>query len=216
MAIQDNATAQLGALPFGNIIGGPLVAAIEAQAKAARSTVEYIKSVAYKPNATGVPTDELQTVRFTYLQKKMNETTKEIVFTEAKLEVPLLVIVPIPYIRIDDMTVQFKAKISAETASKDTTNEGSQTETKGNLTGRYGWWPSKVEASFSAGYSAKKDSTSARDSRYSVEYTMDIYVHAVNESMPDGMGKVLGFLNESIKNASDQANQPNQLTPQTT
>ena len=199
MAIQDDATKQLGALPFGNIIGGPLVAAIEAQAKAARSTVEYIKSVAYKPDSSGNPTEELQTVRFTYQQKQQDPTTKELVLKETKLDVPLLTIVPIPYIRIDDMTIQFKAKISAETASQDTTKEGSETETKGNLTGRYGWGPAKVEASFSAGYSAKKDSTSARDSKYSVEYTMDIYVHAVNESMPEGMRTILGLLNESIK-----------------
>lgn len=35
MTVQSDATGQLGALPFGNIIGGPLVAAVEAQAKAA-------------------------------------------------------------------------------------------------------------------------------------------------------------------------------------
>ena len=178
---------------------GLWLAAIEAQAKAARSTVEYIKSVAYKPDSSGNPTEELQTVRFTYQQKQQDPTTKELVLKETKLDVPLLTIVPIPYIRIDDMTIQFKAKISAETASQDTTKEGSETEIKGNLTGRYGWGPAKVETSFSAGYSAKKDSTSARDSKYSVEYTMDIYVHAVNESMPEGMRTILGLLNESIK-----------------
>lgn len=42
MAIQDDANKQLGSLPFGNIIGGPLVAAIEAQAKAARSSVDFL------------------------------------------------------------------------------------------------------------------------------------------------------------------------------
>jgi hypothetical protein len=193
MAIQDDATRQLGALPFGSIIGGPLVAAIEAQAKAARSSVDFIQSVAYKPLPDGT-TDpaavrELQTVEFVYESGDKN----------VKLSVPLLSIVPIPYIRIDDMTIQFKANISAESASQDTTTTATNTNVNANVTGRYGWGPAKVEASFNASYSAKKDSTSAANSKYSVEYTMDIYIHAVQDDMPGGMVEVLKILKESIK-----------------
>ena len=196
MAIQDDANKQLGSLPFGNIIGGPLVAAIEAQAKAARSSVDFIQSVAYKPLAveqdgTTAPNAarELQTVEFVYESGDKN----------VKLSVPLLSIVPIPYIRIDDMTIQFKANISAETASQDTTTTGTNANVNANVTGRYGWGPAKVEASFNASYSAKKDSTSAANSKYSVEYTMDIYIHAVQDDMPGGMVEVLKILKESIK-----------------
>ena len=193
MAIQDDAAKQLGALPFGNIIGGPLVAAIEAQAKAARSTVDFIQSVAYKPliNGANDPNTprELQTVEFIYESGDKN----------VKLSVPLLSIVLIPYIRIDDMTIQFKANISAETASQDTTTTGTNANVNANVTGRYGWGPAKVEASFNASYSAKKDSTSAANSKYSVEYTMDVYIHAVQDDMPGGMVEVLKILKESIK-----------------
>ena len=73
MAIQDNATKQLGALPFGNIIGGPLVAAVEAQAKAARSTVEFIQSVAFAPlpedNSGPNTPRSLQNIQFQYESK---------------------------------------------------------------------------------------------------------------------------------------------------
>lgn len=193
MSVQSEATGQLGALPFGNIIGGPLVAAVEAQAKAARSTVDFIQSVAYKPLSSGT-TDpetarELQTVEFVYESGGQN----------VKLSVPLLSIVPIPYIRIDDMTIQFKANISAETASEDTTTEETKKDVNANVTGKYGWGPAKVEASFNASYSAKKDSTSAANSKYSVEYTMDIYIHAVQDDMPGGMVEVLKILKENIK-----------------
>jgi Protein of unknown function (DUF2589) len=195
MTVQSDATGQLSALPFGNIIGGPLVAAVEAQAKAARSTVDFIQSVAYKPlpvnNGVTDPNAprEIQTVEFVY---KSGDK-------DVKLIVPLLSIVPIPYIRIDDMTIQFKANISAETASQDTTTTGTNTNVNANVTGRYGWGPAKVEASFNASYSAKKDSTSAANSKYSVEYTMDIYIHAVQDDMPGGMVEVLKILKESIK-----------------
>jgi hypothetical protein len=204
MTVQSDAAGQLGALPFGNIIGGPLVAAIEAQAKAARSTVDFIQSVAYKPvDPTQVDADRaLQTVEFVYVSGDKN----------VKLSVPLLVIVPIPYIRIEDMTIQFKANISAETASQDTTRTEESRNVNANVTGRYGWGPAKVEASFSASYSAKKDSTSAASSKYAVEYTMDIYIHAVQDDMPAGMQKVLNMLNESIKGTAPS----DKLNPATT
>jgi hypothetical protein len=207
MSVQSDATGQLGALPFGNIIGGPLVAAVEAQAKAARSTVDFIQSVAYKPLPVnnGVTDSnaprELQTVEFVY---KSGDK-------DVKLIVPLLLIVPIPYIRIDDMTIQFKANISAETASQDTTKTETNTNVNANVTGRYGWGPAKVESSFNASYSAKKDSTSAANSKYSVEYTMDIYIHAVQDDMPGGMVEVLKILKESIKGIPPAP--PNQPAP---
>ncbi|MGB3266024.1 MAG: DUF2589 domain-containing protein [Microcoleus sp.] len=196
MAIQDDAVKQLGALPFGNIIGGPLVAAIEAQAKAARSTVEFIESVSFAPLPEGSEANaarEIQNIEFKYESKNPEGESQQVVLT-----VPLLAIVPIPYIRIDDMTIQFKANISAETASQDTTTKSTTTDINANVTGKYGWGPAKVEASFSAAYSAKKDSSSAANSKYSVEYTMDVYVHAVQDDMPAGMQKVLNILNESI------------------
>jgi hypothetical protein len=51
----------------------------------------------------------------------------------------------------------------------------------------------------SASISSKKDSSATRDSRYSVEYTMDINVHAVQDDIPAGLAKVLGLLNESME-----------------
>jgi hypothetical protein len=197
MAIQDDANRQLGALPFGNIIGGPLVAAIEAQALAARRSVEFIQSIAFKPDQP----DQLQTIQFAYKRRVQGAEKAE--FEDAVLQVPLLVLVPVPYIRIDDMTIQFKANINAESTSKDTTQDTEQKEVKGEIKGKYGWGPAKVEASFSASYSAKKDSTSARDSKYAVEYTMDVYVHAVNEDKPSGLATILNLLTKSIQGGED-------------
>ena len=49
-----------------------------------------------------------------------------------------------------------------------------------------------------ANYSSKKDSKSTQNSEYSVETTLDIYVHARQDAMPAGMAKILDILNNSI------------------
>lgn len=51
----------------------------------------------------------------------------------------------------------------------------------------------------SVGYSSKKDSGATRDSRYSVETTMDISITASEGEMPRGIDRLLGILDDSTE-----------------
>ena len=51
----------------------------------------------------------------------------------------------------------------------------------------------------SVGYSSKKDSGATRDSRYSVESTMDISITASEGEMPRGIDRLLGVLDDSTE-----------------
>lgn len=51
----------------------------------------------------------------------------------------------------------------------------------------------------SVGYSSKKDSGATRDSRYSVETTMDISITASEGEMPRGIDRLLGVLDDSTE-----------------
>jgi len=176
----DVALGQLGSLPFADLIGGPLNAAIQAQAAAAISTYEFIKAVGVTENST-TKTLEAVTVAFAF-QSSSGETRN--------LIVPLLSIVPIPLIVIDDLTVSFKANISAEASTSKTTTDAAEFGAKGSASlGNY-----FTNANFSASYSSKKDSTATQQSRYSVEYTMDINLHASQAGMPAGLATVLQLL----------------------
>ena len=77
-------TRTLTQLPFGNIIGAPMKAAIEAQGLAARSTLEFTQAVGFQkqdtddqlfpaiPNNNQIPDaafDKVRNVTFTYQQQ---------------------------------------------------------------------------------------------------------------------------------------------------
>lgn len=176
---------ELAAIPFGTLIGAPLTAAIEAQAKAALTTVEFIRTVGCKydpakPDETG----EIVNVLF---KVKLGDQ-------DLDLQVPLLAIVPIPFLRIENMDIHFKASLSQSMETKDTTSSSFGASVTASVSAN--WF---VKASVSSTISSKKDSSSSRDSRYAVEYTMDINVHAVQDDVPGGLGKVLNLLNESIE-----------------
>jgi len=180
------ATNALQSIPFGSIIGAPLSACIEAQAKAAKTSWEFIKEVGLTEKQDGGK--EAIYVNFEF-RKNGRSTT---------LSVPLLTIVPIPYLAIKDIDISFKANISAAASTSTTTSKS--LEMGASMKAKAGFNLGIVSGSMemSASISSKKDSTATRDSKYSVEYTMDVNVKAGQDDMPAGMAKVLEILNESI------------------
>jgi hypothetical protein len=183
---------ELAAIPFGTLIGAPLTAAIEAQAKAAMTTVEFIRAVGFKgASSPGASGETLEPLNIAFQYKTGAGTAAGDVMT---LEVPLLTIVPIPFLRIENMDIHFKASLSQSMETKDTVS--TSLAGQASFSGSASFWFYK--ASMSASVSSKKDTSSTRDSRYAVEYTMDINVHAVQDDMPGGLAKVLNLLNESM------------------
>jgi len=115
-----------------------------------------------------------------------------------QLNVPLLTIVPIPYIAIHDIDINFKANISASSSS--VSEQSSTSELGGTMEAGGGIkiGPFHMNAKVNANYSSKKDSKATQDSKYSVEYTMDVAVKAGQDSMPAGLAKVLELLGNSL------------------
>jgi hypothetical protein len=181
------ATNALQALPFGSIIGAPLQACIEAQAKAAQTTWEFIQAVGLTDTDDGKGKEAIY-VNFQF-RKNGRSTT---------LSVPLLTIVPIPYLAIRDISIAFKANISASSSTSQTTHSSLEVGASMTAKASYNLGITKGSMEMKASVSSKKDSTSTRDSKYSVEYTMDVSVKAGQDDIPAGMSKVLEILNESI------------------
>lgn len=180
------ATNALQALPFGSIIGGPLKACIDAQATAAQTTWEFIQNVGLTDDGNGGK--KAIYVNFEYRKDGRLVT----------LTLPLLTIVPIPYMAIRDIDIAFKANISAAASTSETKREsfGYDIGVKAKTGFNIGFANGSLE--MSANISSKKDSAATRDSKYSVEYTMDVAVKAGQDDMPAGMAKVLELLSESI------------------
>lgn len=174
------------AIPFSSMIGGPLNACIEAQAMAARTSWEFIKEV-------GLNTDEKGQKSAVMVAFSFNRGGRMV-----QLNVPLLTIVPIPYIAINTIDINFKASISASSSTASETTE--HTEASGELGAKaelnLGLF--SMEANLKANYSSKKDSKATAESKYSVESTIDVAVKAGQESMPAGMAKVLELLGTAL------------------
>lgn len=174
------------AIPFSSMIGGPLNACIEAQAMAARTSWEFIKEV-------GLNTDEKGQKSAIMVAFSFNRGGRMV-----QLNVPLLTIVPIPYIAINTIDINFKASISASSSTASETSEHTEAGGEVNAKAKLNLGLFSLQANLKANYSSKKDSKATAESKYSVESTIDVAVKAGQESMPAGMAKVLELLGTAL------------------
>ncbi|MTI32111.1 DUF2589 domain-containing protein [Xanthovirga aplysinae] len=185
-----NPNEQLASIPFGTLIGDPLKATVEAQAIAARSTVDFINDVGFKTITNNKETTkEVRYVSFTY--KKRDTTGTEQTF---QVDVPVLTIVPIPFIRINEFNLNFKAKITSIETEQTKKSNSLAMDASISASAKYLFFKANMNASVSS----KKDSSSTKDSRYSTEYTMDINVHAQQDDIPAGLSRMLNILEDQV------------------
>ena len=204
---QAQATALLSQIPFGAIIGAPLKAAVDAQAAAAVACYDFVRKIGFTEEtvtgADGKPltTNRINEITFTFVRDAAVSaaaagggdvaTTRPV---KLSITVPILTIMPLPFIRIESLTVEFKASLSAVDERSQTEKQGADVE--GKLEGSVGFPLWKVGVSGSI--SSKKDSSATNTSKYSVEHTMDVTMRAVQDDMPAGLAKLLSFMNDSI------------------
>lgn len=187
----SRATQELQSIPFRHLIGAPLTAVIQAQAQAAQTTIEFIERVGFNPDDSD-PTKlgEMRKVTFEY--SRLNETGQP---SNMVVTVPVLSIVPIPFIRVESCDINFTAKIT----DMESTEVKTSTAVNLDLKASYSSWLSPVRVEFRATFSYQRHTTA--DSKFEKEYQMQVNVHAVQDDMPAGLAKILQLMEKSILEA---------------
>lgn len=170
---------ELASLDFANLIGGPLNAVVEAQAKSAITTANFIKEVGFTEDGKVVNVD------FTYNRKNDNGSDQEFTLT-----LPFLMMLPVPYITINKAVIEFNAKITSTTESSSESNFSQ--EVTASAGGRY-WFVSASVKSKTA--YQKKSATTEREER---TFDMHVLVEAGNQDMPAGTERIFTLLENSI------------------
>ena len=186
MDVANKSIGTLQGLPFDNLIGGPLSACIQAQNDAAKTSINFIDEVCLnKDEETGEKSAVY--VSFSFIQNGR----------KVVINVPMIAIVPIPYIAINSVDISFKATVNGVESESSSTE--TEYESKGNKksTRKSGLFRRKT-TTINSTFSTKRDSKSTQDSKFSVEATIDVAVHAGQESMPAGMAKILEMLGAAM------------------
>ena len=187
---------ELNSLDFSNYIGGPLQAAIDAQHSASISTVNFIREVGFEE--PGTANEKIRYVTFKVrktvpvldqddkpvLDVNGDPTTTE---KEVDVEVPFLTMLTVPALRIDEMVIDFNAKLT----STETSSAESQFEAKAELGVNY----KVVKFKASAAYKRK----SSKGLSVEKTYNLGVRVTAVNDELPAGLDRILTMLEDNIR-----------------
>lgn len=185
---------QFAGLEMDKLIGGPLSAAADASTTLANSTAEFINRVGFDANG------KVRTVAFMYQKRSMNEDGSSNL-DEMKVDVPMLAIVPIPNLQIDEVNVLFDMEVKQSERSESAMDMGASLSGTLNL--------GIVKVSISGSVSAHSSNTRSSDN--SAKYHVD--VRATNHGTPEGLARVLDMMaanvapalvNSSLKDGNGQ------------
>lgn len=156
----------LGELDFNRIIGGPLSACVNAQEEAAQATLDYLNGVVFRKKDD----DEscLEPVTMTFYFESGGVVNR--------LTMPLLCIVPVPYLRIDQVNLRFQATVT----------ESSMKEEKLEL---------------KAKYSAPGDSAEITDvaqEKFLSKRCIDVDLNVTTADIPMGISKLIEIFNNQL------------------
>lgn len=172
---------QFKGLPMSDLIGGPLLACIDASRMCAQSTADFITKIGFSGDPGSYVTRQ---VDFSF---ERPSTSPNGVITQEKVEIsaPLLAIVPIPTFQIQSCTIDFEMEVSEQTSSS------SRSDMEASLTASAGWGPFKVSITGKA--SSHKEQTRSSDTR--AKYT--VHVEAASEGLPEGLSRILDMLQDA-------------------
>lgn len=170
-------TSPLGALDFKRIIGAPLSACVSAQEEAAQATLEYINEVVFRRKDDDP--DNLEPVTVTFYFESAGVVNR--------LTIPLLCIVPVPYLQIEQVNLTFQATVTESSMSDD-------------------------RLQLKAKYSSPGDSgeeSDASKAEYQNRRCIDVNLCVTAADMPMGISKILEIFNNQLVEVRQE--EPSQL-----
>jgi hypothetical protein len=149
------------------------------------TTTTVAATVEAPPAGTGAVTAVISTVNLSAAVP-----ASPAVFQEMKFSVPILTMLPIPFIKVDILTIDFNAKIT----SIETQSQSSDLSVGVNLEVKQRWPGGSAKLNASVAYKKSTSSGSSVERTYS----MAIHVQASQDEMPAGMEKLLGILENAM------------------
>jgi hypothetical protein len=177
------------------------------------TTVNFIKEVGFKkladeqdPENTG--TGDPIYVKFKYFKEiqpyipadptaSPPTTAQPAQYEEQTLEVPILTMLPIPYLRIDLVTIDFNAKITSVTYRKTDTS----IKVDSQLEAKAGWLWGSAKLKVTASYQRNTQ----QGTEVNRTYSLQVQMKTVQDEMPGGMERILGILEDAIRSTPTSA-----------
>lgn len=182
--------ADFQSLPLGFLMSAPLKAAVEAQAIAAMTTKSFVESCLTEPKEKGADKGVREAINVTFRATVGEPAETDAAAKSVEISAPLLAILPIPYLQVSDVQVNFKYTIAQTFRDQNETSKG--IELKAGTGALLSPW---VSASLS-GYATSKASHESTTNRSG---NLEITLRAGQAPIPEGMARIISMLATGIQ-----------------
>lgn len=180
-----NMADQFRGLDMSALIGGPLKAACDAQIMLASSTADFIENVGLnEPDKNGIRT--VRTTAFSFSRTSAPDENGKHGTEEVKMAVPLLSIVKIPCLMIDNVNITFDMEVKSSVSSENTSDKSGTLDATAGL--KIGPFSMNVKIKGSISCHESNTRKSDNSAKYHVE------VSAKDTGMPEGLARMLDIL----------------------
>ena len=197
-AVDKNQLADFQGLPLKALMTDPLISAAGAQKDLAAVTLDFINDVGFTTDAdTGKTVANCVTVEVPRWIVGKSEPSYE------RVSMPLLSVVTIPNLVIDDIEISFTVEVKSHTEDQ-TSNDNTQEDTKtnsGSATASGSFWGAKASATVSHTSThtgtVAAHSENTRTSDFSAKY--NITISAKQQPPAEGMSRFTQMLSNTIE-----------------
>lgn len=175
---------QFKGLDMHSLIAEPLIAACEAQSMLAASTAKFIQDAGLEKAKDGK--SEIKTTAFSFQRGLLGENGENIGTQTVSMEVPLLAIVKIPTLAIDDINITFDMDVtSVECSEKSSDQGGTRAENA-----RIGFGPFSAKVNIKESVASHEKNTRSTDNAKKYQVSVD----AKDAGIPEGLERMLEIL----------------------
>jgi len=207
---------QFTGLPMQDLIGGPLMAAAQANSKMAMTQVKYLMDLAFEETTSG---DDIsyKPIMIDMVLKRpvIEETTSgngggsggggggdvtgvKMTTAESKISLPLLTILPLNSLAVETVDINFNMEVKSSYSEDTNESAQSNTNSQGSFKAKYnaGLFSVTVKGSVSHSTSSSQSHDTHYEKSNSAEYTVS--VHAGQLPLPPGVTTIITAYTNAI------------------
>lgn len=208
---------QFSGLPMDALIGGPLNAAADANAKMAVTQTKFLLDTCFTSlGEDGKPTSNPEDVAsYSPVMIKMElsrpvintsaEAPDKIPMAKVQFNLPLLTIVPLNSLAVDSVNITFDMEVKSSFSEENSKESQNAMKSEGSFEAKVGWGPFSVTVKGSASYDSSNSTKESQHYQKSNSAKYHVDVHAGQLPLPMGVTTIINAFANSI--------QPIELTP---
>jgi len=186
---------QFSGLPIKSLIGAPLIAGAESNAKMAYTQTQFLLSTCFDyENGNYKPIMINMTLTRSVVKPDGSAGTP----AETKFDLPLMTIMPLNSLAVDNVAVDFEMEVKSSFSNDKETSAESESAAEGSFSAKvgYGCFSAEVSGSVSASSKSASSEKSHYEKSNSAKYT--IHAHAGQLPLPEGVTTIIQAFSQCI------------------